>query len=252
MPHLQQTAPPYVRLVSSGIGAAFDPSALARLLDADPDRIEGAPWSRRSSGQVRSRASTTAFDDPRAVERLGFIGALPPRVSGQDGFVRITPHPEARTHGAWTEARGDGIYRALVRWSGADLPPSLERRICLGLGVSRYAGAYGGVRVDVWRTLEGAPRLGIREYIEDKARTVGLAMCAADWSQDAWHWIEAEVRGASVRARVYAEGTTAPDWRIRAETRRLGPGAYGPGAIPGQGLSPALDLRRLEFLPAVR
>ncbi len=72
---------------------------------------------------------------------------------------------------------------------------------------------------------------------------------AVDWAWDAWHWVELEIEGTNVRARVYPEAAAAPDWQIAGTTDQTAAGAFGPGGQPRSGRSPAIDLRRLEVHP---
>jgi hypothetical protein len=58
-----------------------------------------------------------------------------------------------------------------------------------------------------------------------------------------------EALGASVRARLYPEAAVAPAWQVEATTAITGTGAFGPTGFPITGDSPAVDIRRLEYLP---
>ena len=59
-----------------------------------------------------------------------------------------------------------------------------------------------------------------------------------------------EVAGTAVRARLYAEDAAAPAWQLVASTTTAATaaGAFGPGALPLG--TPAVDIKRLEFVPA--
>ena len=69
------------------------------------------------------------------------------------------------------------------------------------------------------------------------------------WAWDVWHWVELEIDGRMVRARIYPEAAATPDWQIAGTTSQTEPGAFGPGGQPASGRSPVIDLRRLEVHP---
>ncbi len=69
------------------------------------------------------------------------------------------------------------------------------------------------------------------------------------WNWDTWCWVEVEVAGTSVKARIYAEAAAAPDWQLTGTTDQTAPGAFGPGGFSRNGQVPAIDVKRLEYHP---
>ena len=75
------------------------------------------------------------------------------------------------------------------------------------------------------------------------------AAAVVGWAWDVWQWVELEIEGTMVRARVYPEAAAAPDWQVVGTTDQTAAGAFGPGGQPASGRSPVIDLRRLEVHP---
>ena len=185
-------------------------------------------------------APTTNFDVAAALAELGFLhtGAAPSFTPG-DSFARLVPAAGSRVHGVWSRAAGDGLYRALVRWGAGGASFVFGARV-------RLEGAdFAGVYLDVFQPLGGAGQLRLLEYVGSGAIAIPLRQVPSGWSRDTWHWVELVITGAAVKARLYPEADVAPGWQIEARTAATGPGAFGPGA----GGSPAIDIRRLEYLP---
>jgi hypothetical protein len=152
---------------------------------------------------------------------------------------------DGRLHGAWTRAAGDGLYRALVRWGAGNIEGVGDVPFAFGTRVRLNGGDFAGVYLDVFQTVGGVRQLRLFEYVGSGATATLLHQVAAEWTWDAWHWVEVEVTGATVRARLYSEAEVASGWQVAARTAATGPGATGPGMLGGS----AIDLRRLEYYP---
>ena len=76
-----------------------------------------------------------------------------------------------------------------------------------------------------------------------------MALVRPNWVWNTWYWVELELAGAAVKARIYAEADAAPAWQLVATTTVTGSGAFGPGSLPLNGRSPTVDIRRLEYAP---
>lgn len=265
MPDTQQTQATELNLRLKGDGVTVDPATLALILAGDPARttIEAILSVASTDGGLprdyliavtdlaAARRVATDFDTPESVLEMSFVTWLAPEWGlNPGGFARLKPSTGSRAHGAWVKAQGDGLYRCLVRWSGADLEYSLDRRFSFGARIARSGSDWFGVRVDAYVTSAGAPRLQLRDYTGAKGATRTLATTDAPWSFDAWHWLDVEVAGPSVRARVYSEAAATPDWQLSATTTQTAPGAFGPGGFPALDESPVIDVRRMEYFPA--
>jgi hypothetical protein len=106
---------------------------------------------------------------------------------------------------------------------------------------------FSGVAVEAYRPASGPKWLRLVEYSGAGVVTT-LQKASPGWSWDTWYWVEMEVLGASVRARLYPEAAAAPAWQVEATTAAAGPGVFGPTGFPITGDSPAVDIRRLEYL----
>ncbi len=192
----------------------------------------------------------TDFTDPAALAELGFLHTLAPSWTHvADGFARLVPTGASRAHGDWSKAAGDGTYRVLARWSGADLTPSVDRRFSFGARIARKVNDWTGIRVETFATGVGDRRLHIREYTGSTGATRSLSTVEVGWAYDTWYWLEIEIAGTSVRGRLYPEAGTAPDWQVVATTSVIGAGAFGPGGFPAVSQSPTIDIKRLEYRP---
>lgn len=199
-----------------------------------------------------ARLIATDFNTQESLTEMSFLTwAAPEWGLHASGFARLKPSPASRAHGAWTKAAGDGLYRTLVRWSGADFEYSLDRRFSFGARIGRTGSDWFGIRVDAYLSSTGVRRMQLRDYTGVKGVTTTLATTDAPWSFDAWHWLDVEVVGTSVKARIYPEAATVvPDWQLGATTTQTAPGAVGPGGFPALDESPVIDLRRMEYFPA--
>ena len=93
-------------------------------------------------------------------------------------------------------------------------------------------------------------QLQLRQFTGGSDGSLALGSgVAVGWAWDEWHWVEMAVQGAEVRARIYPEAGPVPDWQVTASATELASGGVGPGAISRSGVSPAVDIRRLEFAP---
>ena len=166
-------------------------------------------------------------------------------------FARLVPASNSRAHGDWTKARGDGLYRTLLRWSGDELDYSLNRRMSFGARVAKTGADWTGIRIDAYKTSDGASKLHAREYVGSKGNTTQLATTDVAWEYGAWCWLDVQVVGDVVKARLYPEDSTAPDWQIVVKTTQLANGAFGPGGFPALDQSPVIDIREMSYQPAI-
>ena len=163
------------------------------------------------------------------------------------GFARLTPSVAGRVHSDWTKKRADGLYRCLMRWNGQELDYSFSRRVGISGRIRREGTNWLGLRLEVYRKSDGQGQLHLREYTGDGGKTNQLATVDSDWSFNNWHWLELDLAGAQIRARLYGETQRPPSWQILANTNQLVEGAFGPHAFPALGQSPAIDVRRIEY-----
>lgn len=213
-------------------------------------RASNAAGSAVQSFTLTVQATVTVFDRESSLADVSFLSAQAPAWSlTRDGYARLIPAPTARAHGVWSKARGDGLYRALVRWSGATLAPSLDRRFSFGARVRKQGADWSGIRVETFATSAGDRRLHIREYTGVSGVTRSLDTVTVNWAYDTWYWVEVEIVGASVKGRLYPEEGTAPAWQVAATTSQTADGGFGPGGFPALDQSPVIDIRRMEFLP---
>jgi hypothetical protein len=213
-------------------------------------RASNAAGTATQGFTVTVRSTVTAFDQAGRLAELGFIADVAPTFTQEAGFARLVPGTTANVHGDWSKALGDGRYRCLARWGGASTPQTVLRPFWLSARFRRVAGNSFGVRADLFENASGQRELQLRQYTGAATATVELAAAVVvGWAWDAWHWVELEIDGTRVRARVYPEAAAAPDWQIAGTTDQTGPGAFGPGGQPRSGGSPVIDLRRLEVHP---
>jgi hypothetical protein len=249
--------------LSPGSGIQFDPASggLSVNLEAlasgvafrlDSESADGAKRSFQVTvTEIPQQAGTvTSFEKAGELDKVSFLGAVPPSWTQATGFARLVPSGTARAHGDWSGAGGNGLYRTLLRIGGG-LPVAIDRRCSFGARVKLVNGNWSGIRVEAFETATGEKRLHIREYTGQSGTTISLATMPAAWTYDAWHWLEVDIADAAVRGRIYPEAAVAPDWQVSAVTQQLAPGAFGPGGFPSGGVAPVIDLRQLEFVAAV-
>ena len=249
--------------ISPGTGIQLDPTAGCLVVDlealatgvdfmVDSQAADGSLRSYRVNvAEVAQQAGTvTSFETAGSLDRVSFIGAVPPSWTQEAGYARLVPPTSVRTHGDWSGAGGNGLYRCLVRIGGGQ-PVAIDRRFTFGARVRLASGNWSGIRVETFETVAGDKRLHIREYTGQSGTTISLATTTVGWSYDAWHWLEVDIADASVRGRIYPEAGPAPDWQVSAVTQQLTSGAFGPGGFPSGGIAPVIDVRRLEFVPAM-
>ncbi len=82
----------------------------------------------------------------------------------------------------------------------------------------------------------------------DTSATI-VATASVGWQWNSWYWIEVELDGTSVKARLYPEADAAPDWQVAGTVTYTAPGAFGPGGFPLPTGGPSIDIKRLEFVP---
>lgn len=258
--------PPFVLKLTPGAGITLDPATGAYLLD--PEALSGAGVAFTLTGRDAagtetvygvtvsevipepvSREKITRFDGAAALASVGFLGTTPPSWTLVEGAARLVTSTQARAHGSWAEAAGDGLYRCLFRLGGG-LPPTMDRRFSFSARTGFAAGNWTGIRVEPYETSTGGRRLHIREYVGASGTTNSLATVDVGWGYDLWQWLDVEVRGDQVRGRLYAADAPAPDWQISATTQQLAGGAFGPGGFPSGGIAPVVDVKELRFTPA--
>ena len=251
--------------LSFGPGSGFTHDAATGNFTVDPDILSaGATFTVEAAAagsparkfrvtvaeEVQPTSVATSFEAAGSLDRLSFIATVPPTWTQQAGFARLLVSPTIRAHGDWSGAGGDGLYRCLVRIGGGQTT-AIDRRFSFGARIGLAGGNWTGIRVETFEAANGERRIHIREYTGASGTTISLATTTVGWSYDAWHWLEVDLDDATVRGRIYPEAAAAPDWQVMALTKQLGAGAAGPGGFPSGGIAPVIDIRRLEFIPAV-
>lgn len=147
-----QTQSTDLKLTLKGEDVSVEAATLALLLPEDAGRttieaILSVPSS--GGGQPREylisisdrtapRLVATDFSAPASILEMSFLTWQAPEWGlHPDGFARLKPSTGSRAHGAWGKALGDGLYRTLLRWSGAEFEYSLDRRFSFGARVAR-------------------------------------------------------------------------------------------------------------------
>lgn len=207
-----------------------------------------------------AKSALTSFDDEASLATMNYLGYLAPEwtlvTEGEHTFGRLIPDSNSRAHGDWSRAMGDGLYRCLVRWAWDDLEYSLDRRFSFGARVAKVGADWFGIRVDAYENSVGERKLHLREYTGEKGKTVALATAEVGWEHGEWQWLEVEVLGDTVKARLYPETSSAPDWQVTATTSQgelseLESGAFGPGGFPALNESPVIDVREISYEPVI-
>ena len=133
-----------------------------------------------------------------------------------------------------------------MRWSAS---AAVDRPFSFSARLARSGSDFRGLRLDAL-AVNGTTRLDLRQYAGAGAASAALAPAVAvAWANDVWTWVELELDGATVRARLYPETSPAPDWQLTATTSHLVAGAAGIGGFGRFGQRPQIDVRRIEFLP---
>ena len=213
-------------------------------------RAENASGAATRSFTVTVRSTRTVFDAAARLAELGFVSAgAAPAWSYPGGYARLVPAATSRTHGDWAKAAGDGLYRCLARWTVPNTADVGTSPFVLGARIARSGANFTGLYVEAFRPASGAKHLQLVQYTGAGTATTRLALARPDWAWNTWYWVELELDGAAVRARIYPEAAAAPAWQLAASTTVTGPGAFGPGSLPLNGKSPRVDVRSLEYLP---
>lgn len=220
-------------------------------------RASNAGGSAALSFTVTVRATTSVFDTAERLGDLGFVfdAAAPAWAFEAGGWARLVPAATGRVHGAWARAAGDGLYRCLARWNSASSTVVGNVPFVFGARIARSGDDFTGVFVETYRT-SGIKLLRLQQYTGAGAAATLVASAAPGWVWNSWYWIEMELDGASVKARLYPEAAAAPDWQLQARVNAgdlaggaEAAGAFGPGGLPLNGVSPTILIRRLEFHP---
>jgi hypothetical protein len=216
-------------------------------------RTVNASGSASQSFRITIRAVASVFDTAAALKDLGFLPetAAPAwTFDAATGAGRLAPATTGRLHGDWVHAGGDGTYRCLARWSAVNSTlPDLSPFV-FGARVTRSGGNFRGVYVEAFKPAKGTKLLRLQQYTGAGSATTLLAEARPGWAWDSWHWLDVQIVGPTVRARIYPEGTEAPDWQLAGSTTVSGDGAFGPAGFPLDGVSPTILIRRMEFAPA--
>ena len=214
-------------------------------------RASNAAGAATQGFAVSVRSTVTAFDagEPARRARLHLRGGRPGLHAGSGlrpaGAGARQPRPRRLEEGGSATA-------ATAAWRAGAAPAAqtVNRPFWLSARFRRAGGNAFGVRADIFGTAGGKRQLQLRQYTGAGSATAVIAAAAVvGWAWDAWQWVELEIEGTMVRARVYPEAAAAPAWQIAGTTDQTAAGAFGPGGQPGSGRSPVIDLRRLEVHP---
>ena len=241
-------AAPAGATIDAGTGLVTIPTGTALEAATVTVRATNAAGSAVQGFAVTVRPMATVFDAAPALAEMSFVaeGAAPAWSLDAGGFARLVTASEGATHGLWSRSAGDGRYRALVRWSAS---ATVDRPFSFSARLARSGSDFRGLRLDALAA-NGTTRLDLRQYAGAGAASTALAAAVAvAWANDAWSWVELELDGATVRARLYPEASPAPDWQLTATTSHLVAGAAGIGGFGRFGQRPQIDVRRMEFLP---
>jgi hypothetical protein len=215
-------------------------------------RASNASGSATQSFRLTVRSMATSYDAAAKLADMSFVsqGAAPAWSFQAGGFARLVPAATSRTHGAWSKAGGDGRYRCLARWTAPNTADAGASPFVLGARIVKSGANFTGLYVEAFRPASGAKNLQIVQYTGAGVATTRLALARPNWAWNTWYWVELELDGAEVRARIYAEAAAVPAWQVAAAATATGPGAFGPGTVPLNGKSPTVDVRQLEYVPA--
>ncbi len=196
------------------------------------------------------RAAESVFDNTAALGDITFHddAGAPSWTRVSEGYARLVPAATGGAYGDWSGASGDGLYRTLARWHNPGAVQTQFRPFSFGVNTRKEGRNFHGIRLDVYEATARNRQIQFRAFTGRSNGTLPLGTTATvAWSWDTWYWIEVEVDGAEVRARLYPEGGEAPDWQVAAEVADAAPGGFGPGGISRNGQAPVVDIRRLEF-----
>jgi hypothetical protein len=98
----------------------------------------------------------------------------------------------------------------------------------LPIYVSGTAGAENGYYVDT-RQPDGLVR--INRYLDGNLTTLGSA--SFDWESDVWYRVLLRREGDTLRAKIWADGDTEPDWMLTATDETFHEGPVGVGGFQG-------------------
>ena len=201
------------------------------------------------SFRVTVRSTRTVFDVPAKLAEMRFLSQVtrPAWTYEAAGFARLVPPASDRAHGDWSKAGGDGRYRCLVRWNTASLATGNVSPFVFGVRVRQVGGNFTGVYINAFQPNSGTRLLRLHQFTGAGTATTVVASAAPGWEWNIWYWLEVELAGASIKARLYAEGAAAPAWQLAGTTSVTGTGVLGPGGFGGA--KPVIDLRRLEYHP---
>jgi hypothetical protein len=245
--------------VTGPAGVSVDPaSGVVSIPTAAPIsatvtvRASNASGSATQSFRLTVRSMATSYDAAAKLADMSFVsqGAAPAWSFQAGGFARLVPAATSRTHGAWSKAGGDGRYRCLARWTAPNTADAGASPFVLGARIVKSGANFTGLYVEAFRPASGNKNLQIVQYTGAGVATTRLALARPNWAWNTWYWVELELDGAEVRARIYAEAAAVPAWQVAAAATATGPGAFGPGTVPLNGKSPTVDVRQLEYVPA--
>ena len=237
--------------VAIDAGSGLVTIGTAQLIAAAPVVVRASNSAGSATVQftVTVQSSSTVFNAPAKLSDVGFLGAgaAASWTYHTDGFARLVPgENNDRVHGNWVKARGDGLYRSLVRWN-APVTPHNDRSIYFTARLTQSAANFSGIRVDVF---ENSPhkKLGLRTYVGFGLNTTTTTTLTTGWSWNAWHWLEVEIDGTSVKARFYPEGAAAPPGRYPGPQPSPARVRSASGGRSSGGEASRLDVR-IDFVP---
>ena len=176
-------------------------------------------------------STVTVFDTAGKLGDLGFVfDTAAPSWTLDAGAGKLIPAATGRAHGLWSKAAGDGRYRCLARWGTTDTTTQEYAPFVLGARIARSGGNFTGVYVEAFRPASGTKQLRLQQYTGVGAETKLLASVTRTWGWTIWYWVELEIDGAVVKARLYPEAGPAPDWQVQASTSVTG--ASGTASVP--------------------
>lgn len=242
-------APPEGVTIDAGVGlvSILTTAPIAARLTV---RASNAAGSAVQSFAVTVRSTRTVFDAGPALGDVTFLwkGGAPAWTHQPEGFARLVPSLAGQAHGVWAKAAGDGLYRCLARWSGASDPQTVNRPFSFGARLRKVGTSFFGIRIEAFEISRTSRQLQLRQYTGGGDGSTAIASAPVAWNWDAWTWIEVEVAGNLIKARLYPETAAAPAWQAEGVTNQTEPGAFGPGGFPRYSRSPVIDIRRLEYV----
>ena len=242
------TAPAGVTIdAASGLVSIATDAALAATTVTV--RAHNAAGSALQSFGLEVRAApASVFDRAAALGDLGFVTGFEPKSWDfmPGGFAQFAGRNAYRVHGAWALAAGDGLYRCLARWNAPD--QSVNSPFLFGARIRAEGSNTVGFFFQAFQTTSNR-QLRLRQYTGTGSTHTLSETVSPGWEWNSWYWLDLEIDGASVKARLYPEAAASPGWQLASTVTVTGSGAVGPGTLPNGGIGATVDIRRLEYLP---